>query len=634
LDLVVVILTYKGAKLMSTTLLQQFHFLRPEWLWAILPALLLAAYFWRQKSRASNWQGAINEQLLAHLVDGGSTKISRWPWLLLMLSWLVVCLALAGPSWSKLPQPVVQRQDALIIVLDLSLSMLAEDIKPSRLSRARHKVLDILQQRNEGISALIAYSGDAHIVSPLTDDHATIANLVPALQPNMMPVFGSDPVAAIKLARQLFNNAGINRGRVLLISDSITADDIDDIDDQLISRGFELSILGVGTVDGAPIPAEQGFLKDNNGNIIVPQLPRANLERLAAANSGRYIDISLSDNDINFLLPDDILPDENNSRLSDRTFDQWHDRGPWLAFLLLPFALLAFRRGWLLSLPLPLILPLMLVAALQPKTSHAFEWQDLWKTADQQASQRLQQGDSKAAASQFENPQWKASAQYQAEDYADAAENFARSDNPDDHYNRGNALARAGELDAAIAAYDKALEQQPAMEDAEFNKNLLEQLKQQQEQEQEENGEQKNDQDSEQQQNQDKQQSDQQQDDQQQGEQQGDQQPSEQPQDDQQQGDQQPPEQESEQNSNSEQSEQQENSKEASEQEAEGEEKSPQQIKAEEEQQAKDQQKQQAMEQWLRQIPDDPSGLLRRKFNYEYRLRQQQGESQREQPQW
>ncbi|WP_240554857.1 VWA domain-containing protein [Oceanicoccus sagamiensis] len=162
-------------------ILDQFHFLRPEWLLAIIPATLLALFFWRQKSSAANWRGAINPQLLDHLIDGGSQRVARWPWLLLLLVWVTASIAMAGPTWTKLPQPIHKKQDALVIVLDLSLSMLAEDIKPSRLVRARHKILDILAQREEGLTALIAYSGDAHIVSPLTDDNPTIANLTPAL---------------------------------------------------------------------------------------------------------------------------------------------------------------------------------------------------------------------------------------------------------------------------------------------------------------------------------------------------------------------------------------------------------------------------------------------------------------------
>ncbi len=626
------------------TMIEHFHFLRPLWLLAIIPAALLTLYFWRQKSSAANWRGAINENLLNHLIEAGSSKVSRWPWLLLFVIWLVSAIAIAGPSWTKLPQPVHQRQDALVIVLDLSLSMLAQDVKPSRLIRARHKVLDILKQRNEGLSALIAYAGDAHIVSPLTDDNPTIANLVPALAPDMMPAYGSDPIAALQLARQLFKNAGVNNGRILLITDNITTGDVDDISNSLRHAGFELSILGIGTTDGAPIPAKQGFLKDNSGNIIVPKLNRPPLEQLAKLNDGRYTDVSLNDNDIQFLLP--VLPTEldETTVLTEREFDQWYDRGPLLTLLLLPLALVAFRRGWLLALPFFMI--------INPPSAQALEWQDLWQRPDQQASKVLEQGDPKTAATLFQNQQWQGTANYQAGDFESAVNNFSQTDTADAHYNRGNALAKAGKLDDAIAAYDKALQQQPDMEDAQFNKQLLEQLKQQQQQQQDQqSNEQGSEQDSEQQdseqnnaeqQNSDQNSSEQQNQQQQDSEQQNNNQASKN------QGDEseQSPDTQNQQ-TEQEQSEQEQSEQEQSQQEKQQQQAAQQQEKEQQEEQSEQQatatqaeadplseQKKQAMEQWLRQIPDDPSGLLRRKFNYEHRLRQQQGKPQREQPPW
>lgn len=619
-------------------LVNQFHFLRPEWLLAILPAVIICGYFWQRKSSTAHWRNAINPQLLEHLIDSHSARSSRWPWLVLLIAWLICAIALAGPAWNKLPQPVHQRQDALVIVMDLSLSMLAEDIKPSRLIRARHKVLDILNQRQEGQTALVAYSGDAHIVSPLTDDNTTIANLTPALAPDMMPVAGSDPVAAMKLAKQLFSNAGINNGRILLVTDGITDNDLADIDDDLKNNGLALSILGVGSLDGAPIPRPDGFFKDQNGSIIVPQLIREPLQQLAKRNNGRYTDVSLGDQDIQFLLPVVNTQLSDNSILTEREFDQWQDRGALLTLLLLPLSLLAFRRGWLLP-----ALPLLLV--LEPQTSYAFEWQDLWQRSDQQAIEYLQQGDAKKAAEKFKDPHWKGIANYRDGDYSSAAKNFAlgSDDSPDADalYNRGNALAKAGQLDEAIESYQQALVQQPAMEDAQFNLDLIKQLKQQQQQEQQQGSDQQ-----EQQSDQGKEQN-KQQDKQQQGDQQGEGEPGDQQQNtegsgqqDEQQNSKPAQEQEQEQRSetdaaNSEdQQERQQNQQQAQQDEqqqtenAEQSQLQPSKIDPQTEQQK------QAMEQWLRQIPDDPSGLLRRKFNYEHRLRQQQSETQREQPQW
>lgn len=608
--------------------LSELHFIRPWWLLVMIPSWLLCVYLWRQKKQALGWQGAINPKLLNHLVDAPTTRSSKLPWLLLAILATIAAIAIAGPTWEKLPQPVHQKVDALVIVLDLSRSMDAEDIKPSRLVRARHKVLDILKQREEGLTGLIAYSADAHIVSPLTDDTATVANLTPALAPTMMPSFGSNPRAAIAQAMRLFTNAGLNQGRVLLITDGIRQSDLDAIDGKLLGNGFELSIIGVGTPQGAPIPTEQGFLKDANGSIAVPRLERGPLERLAKRNNGRYMDLSLDDKDINFLLPKPGTNLQANTLLTEREFDRWHDRGPLLLILLLPFAALSFRRGWLLLLPLLLI--------IQPQASYAFDWDDLWQRPDQQGAKMLAEGDPARAAEAFKDSQWQATALYRADNFESAAEQFSTTDNATAHFNHGNALAKAGKLEDAIKSYTEALAQQPDMEDAAFNKELLERLQSQQQQQQD---------DSQQSEDQDQSQQQQEQDSQQQQSQQQSEQKSEQKSE--QQSEQQDSQQQSQQGDSSQQQTQQ---QEESEQQAEGEDQQAQQTQqaadkseedtaaqqatAQAEQDQQSEQQKQAMEQWLRKIPDDPSGLLRRKFDYEYRQRQLQGESAGEQPQW
>ena len=146
--------------------LSQFHFLRPEWLWLLLPLVLLLGVLWRRSRAGSGWSQVISADLLPHLMEQRLTRRQKLPLAALALGWLAATLALAGPSWEKLPQPVQKKQDALVILLDLSLSVLARDIQPSRLERSRLKLLDLLAQRSEGVTALVAWAGDAHVVSP------------------------------------------------------------------------------------------------------------------------------------------------------------------------------------------------------------------------------------------------------------------------------------------------------------------------------------------------------------------------------------------------------------------------------------------------------------------------------------
>ena len=188
-------------------MIEEFHFIRPEWLLAVVPILGLAWFWFRRTRSGSAWQSAISKELLPVLLDVEETRSGQWLRGLILGSLTVATVGLAGPTWEKLPQNVEQKSDALVVLLDLSLSMWAEDVKPSRIVRARQKVTDILRARKEGMTALVAYAGDAHAVVPLTDDVATIENLLGALDPGMMPVLGSNPGHGLEIAKELLSNA-------------------------------------------------------------------------------------------------------------------------------------------------------------------------------------------------------------------------------------------------------------------------------------------------------------------------------------------------------------------------------------------------------------------------------------------
>lgn len=609
----------------------QFHFLRPHWLWGCLPAVLLCFLLWRKEAQSGRWSRAIDANLLPHLLEnvGGGRK--RWPLLPLLLAWLLALVAIAGPVWEKLPQPVSRKEDALVIIQDLSLSLYAEDLSPNRLTRAIQKLGDILHARKEGTTALVVYSGSAYVVAPLTDDTRTIEGMLTALSPEIMPNYGSNPVEAVTKALQLFKDAGVSHGRLLLISDEVSEADVEGISDLMGKSGSSLSVLGVGTEDGGPIPlGEGGYLKDSEGTIIVPRMNSALLKELAVRNNGRYSEIRLTDQDIDYLLAEDsFLPKDENYRKVEREFDQWREMGGWLVLLILPVALFSFRRGWLLGLAL--------LVPLWGTDCRAMGWQDLWQRPDQQAASALSKGDTKKAAELFETPQWKGTAQYQAGDYNGAVESFGRSDTADGHYNHGNALAKSGRLEEAIAAYEQALKIHPDMADAVANMNLVKKLLEEQQKNEQENQDQqdkgdKSGKDQKQQQGKDNKSG---QDNKQQDNGQGQNQEG--------QGDKQQKGQEGQKGKADDRdsvagdqndSKQQAAAKEqADKPEGKDGEKAGQEAKddsaskkseahaqaiAGEEKEPLSEEEQQAMQQWLRQIPDNPGGLLQRKFEYEY----------------
>lgn len=461
-----------------------FQFLRPWWLLAAVPALLVAIALHRSRAHAADWSRVISPQLLPWLLDGDNAhpNTRKLPLIALVL-WLLAAFALSGPSWKDIPVPVQKNEQALVILLDLSPSMLAEDLKPSRLVRARLKLLDLLKTRDEGVSALIAYAGDAHTVTPLTDDTRTITALVPALTPNIMPISGNAPEAAVEKALELLANAGYQNGDIFMISDGLPESAAIAISRQLkASNATTLSVLGVGTAEGAPIPEQAGgFYKDRSGTIVIARYDDKELRQLANRHRGIYVGLDNGESDIKRLQSFfSARRDNTQMRELERTFDIREDKGYWFALLLLPFAILAFRRN---LLALIILLPLL----SSPPTASALEWSELWLRADQRGSKTLEQGDPAAAQQQFTHPDWQASAAYRNGDYETAARLFEKNSGADGHYNRGNSLAQTGDYDEAIAAYDQALKLNPQLEDAAHNRKLLETLKRQQEQKQDQN---------------------------------------------------------------------------------------------------------------------------------------------------
>jgi Ca-activated chloride channel family protein len=579
--------------LIPVSLIDNFHFLRPIWLLALIPVLLFFVAMWRVNSVVTAWDKAIDKNLLPYLLDRSKNASQRTPLILLFAAWALSILALAGPVWEQLPQPVQKKEDALVIVFDLSLSMFAPDHSPNRLDLAKRKLRDILTLREEGQTALVVYAGDAHTVTPLTDDVVTIEALVPSLSPNIMPLFGSKPVEAIELAIGLLDGTEANRGKVLLMTDGISGFDEELLITELFAENdYELLIMGIGTEEGAPIRTNDGnFLTDEAGALIIPTLNKNVLQSLANRVSGRYHDIQLADSDLAFLLSDFELLDEEQMSDVEEEFDVWHEFGPWLLLLVLPIAGMSFRRGWLFSLVLVTGSGMMLPS----QQVQALEWKDLWMTRDQQAAEAFASEEHSTAALLFEATDWAGAANYKAANYEAAIASFSSIDTVDGHYNRGNALALSGNYAESIAAYDMALSLELGHVDSLQNKAIVEQLLEQeeaengenqegedQENESEQNSENESDQDSEssEQQDQESQEGDQSQQDQEQQNQ--------------------PPEEQEGSESNSEQN-------------------TPSETTNEEFEE------QQSLEQWLRRIEDDPGELLRRKFRYQYRQRQLNG---------
>ena len=634
---------------------ESFHFLQPDWFYLLIPLAVLLLLLKPNAGSKDSWQKVIDKDLLPWLkVKSTGSGSSRLPVWLLGLGWLVSVIALANPVWEKLPQPVFQTDQARVIVLDLSLSMNSSDLKPARIDRARFKINDILAKQQEGVIGLVVFAGDAFGISPLTRDGETITALLQALTPDIMPVQGSRADLGLLKAGELLKQAGRLRGEVLLLADSYTDERTIKAASELRKQGVITSVLGIGTEQGAPLPTGRGdFVRNKSGDVVTTRLDVPAMQELARAGGGEYVSLTAGDADIKRLM--DARVESTRSRQADE-FDQtirWKETGPWLVLLLLPFAALAFRRGWLFSIAL------LVITGLPAEPVMAFTMKDLWQRQDQQAHKELVDGDLEKAVELAVDPMRKGAAEYMQGNYEKALEEFASAQGAEASYNKGNALAKLGKYEEAIDAYEQALKEEDNMQDAQYNKEAVEKLLQQRQQQQQQQQNQKNEQGEKQDQQQGEQDQQNGQDSEQSGEsdsQQGDQQDqgSQSPQDKAEAGEKnkdsnafedaaeqaaaqaESDENETEQGEADNKNDQQENMTAAQQQEADKESKVQDQSAAEAEQQetpaneknnsarstasAEDlsSEEQIAAEQWLRRIPDDPAGLLRRKLRYQY----------------
>ena len=422
-------------------LLPTLQFLRPWWLLALL-ALPLLVWAWRARQRRrSAWRDVVDPHLLPHLLESGGERGARAPWLALAILALAI-LALAGPSWRQRAQPLWQTRAPLVVALDLSSPILANDLPPSRLLQARAKIAGLLKERAGGQVGLVAYADEAYTVAPLTDDTANVALFLDALSPDVMPVDGSHAADAIARSERLLKQAGFTEGDILLLTNAADGD-AKSAAANASRAGYRVSALGLGTAAGAAY-------RRPDGSIGHSALDAASLRALASAGNGRYAVAEAGDGDLRSL---GVLDPQQAGAMAAQGEKSGIgiDGGYWLLPPLLLLALLLFRRGGAFAVLL------VCVFALPALPAHAADG-TLWKRADQQAYSRMQQG---AEA-------------YRKGDFAGAAKSYGGVPDAQGQYNYGNALAKQGDYEQAIAAYDRALKLDPGMADAIANRKAVE----------------------------------------------------------------------------------------------------------------------------------------------------------------
>ncbi len=333
---------------MDLSSLGAFHFLYPAWLWSLPPLLLWAIWSaWRRRRRGA-WAEVVDPDLLPSLrLEAAERSGSPWPWV--ALAWTLAALALAGPAWHKIRSAAFRAPEDWVIVLDLSPTMSVTDVAPNRVTRARYVIEDLLAGARDARVGLIVFSGEAHVVVPLTSDVSTIRALLPPLAPGIMPEGGDEIAPALDAAGQLLREASSRNGRVIVLTDGFTdAAPALEAARALKEQGASLEVIGIGTREGGPaLNADGSFAQDAQGKSVLAKLPVEELERLASAGGGRYWPLNDASEVLSALRPAAENPLGEQAIATGSRVSEWRNEGIWLLPPLLLFAALLARRGWL-----------------------------------------------------------------------------------------------------------------------------------------------------------------------------------------------------------------------------------------------------------------------------------------------
>lgn len=614
--------------------LTDFHFLRGYFFWLLIPTIAFIYWLTKNKSSESNWQKIISPHLLPFLLTQTKSKKTASGILPLSLIMIALILALSGPSFRQKQVPIMQSESAQILVIDLSLSMNATDIKPSRLERAKFKLQDLLKQHKEGNVALIVYAGDAFIISPLTSDANTIASIIPTLSTDIMPVLGSRPDLAIRKAIELLENNSLPDGEIIWLTDGVEEKFVSSIISQLQKTNYQLSILGVGTSQGAPIPLPggRGFVKDAQNNIVLPKYETKTLQKITDKVNAGYIKLTANNSDIQYLEEfKQWKAKEHKAEENNQTIERWVDDGYWLIWIVLGLFMIKLIRQTETRVFNLLLPAFFMFSCFSAENAQALDWDDLWLTKNQQAKKAFENKQYDKAEQLFQNKDWQATAQYKNGNYENAADNFLNdnlnSSDPEvlnrSLYNHATSLAKAQKLPEALEQYNQLLEKQPNHKDALHNKKIIEDLLKQQKQQ----GQDKSDDSESQEKDSQKNQSEE--------NESKDGKPQQDKSDSQEGSESKDSQQKESQSQSEEEKMDEEKNKQAQkaldeQDKAEAAEKEKQQAQLSEDQRNKSE-KDQALDRWLGKIPEDPGGFLRRKMIREY---QKRDGKQKEQKPW
>ncbi len=314
---------------------QHFHFLRPEWFAVGLAMYFLLKYAVEGDDFFNRWKNVMSEEMLAAVTVEGNRKKLVSPINFAKISIVLGTIILAGPTWKQQPSPFTEDNSALIIALDLSETMDQSDVQPSRLLRAKQKVNELLELRGDTNTALIAFSGSAHVVMPITNDREMIRHFLDSLESNMMPLTGKAPENVLPLTKRLLDPTQVP-GTLLMIGDGAHSETALKFGDFFDEQNHQLVYWAVGKTASE-------LSGDTGSNIIAMQ--EDNIDNLVDESNGRFIRMSDTAEDVDRV--NQYI--ENNLVIVDDAARPWFESSYPLIVLLAVIYLFWFRKGWTIS---------------------------------------------------------------------------------------------------------------------------------------------------------------------------------------------------------------------------------------------------------------------------------------------
>ncbi len=440
---------------------QDLWFLRPQWFWGFIPVAAIALMFLVTFRRKEEWKRSFSKALLPFVTIPGTRSQFLLPRIFLLLLLSLMVTGLAGPTWEEREHQGNRTEAGLVILLDLSNSMLAEDIQPNRLERARLKLKDLFDAQPGIQTALVAFAGSAHTVVPFTRDYPVIESQMEALRPDIMPMSGTNLDDAFDLADSLLRRIEAPSS-ILLVTDGIGQQDVERIRES--SRISRVEIMILGTPGGATIPGGRGVLRDSTGAPVVAGFDPSILMELGKSPGVNIVTVTLDESDVKIMA---MHIRENLEFITDPedAETEWKDVGFWILIPVMLLSLLWFRRGWMVHW-----IWLLFILNLNGCSNHSdFRMADLFRTRDQQGQHLLEKGYAGEAAERFESAARKGYAYAQAGEPEKAVEAYSRETNADGFYNLGVLYVGMGDVEAAREAFVAALEMDPGMDVARAN---------------------------------------------------------------------------------------------------------------------------------------------------------------------